>query len=182
MTKQNTDLSELEERLAESQAQIEALQTAAADAEARALTAQEALAQREERTSVLESALVDAEAVRDSTQSELTELKSELTGARAQLREAAVRYRAARLTASPEVPQELVQASESLDEIDREFEAAQRVVSQLRDKMEEEKREAGKAARVPAGAPPRRAPDLSALSAAEKIKLGLQQISERGDR
>ena len=118
---------EMDDRLAEAQAQIESLQTAAADAEARA-----------------------------------------------RLPKAAVKYREAKLASAPDVPHDCVPQAESLAEIDEGFEAARRVVGELRERMQEERQ----SARVPAGSPVRRALDLSSLPAAEKIKLGLRELSE----
>lgn len=161
MARREADVSEVEEQLAEAQAQIEALQSAAADAAARAATLEEKLSQAE------------AEFARAASASE-----AELSEARSQLREAAGKYREARLASAPDVPQDLVPLAESLAEIDEGFEAAQRVVSRLRERMQEERQ----AARVPVGSPARRAADLSGLSATEKIKLGLQQLSEREGR
>jgi hypothetical protein len=89
-----------------------------------------------------------------------------------------VKYREAKLAAAPEVPPDLVPASETLAEIDEGFEAAQRVVSQLRERMAEERQ----SARVPVGSPVRRAPDLSALSPSEKIRMGLRDLAEREGR
>ncbi len=157
MSKQDLDEAQLKEQLVEAQAQIEALQSAAADATARASTARAELA--------------EAATARDSARGELTQLQAELTEVRSQLREATVKYREMRLATVPEMPAELVPATESLEDIDRGFEAAQRVLSQVREKMQEEQ----KPSRVPVGAPQRRAPDLSGLSAAEKIRLGLQE-------
>jgi chromosome segregation ATPase len=144
------DTSELEEQLAEAFARIEELQTSAADAEARAATAQ-----------------AELKAAAHS-QEELREM----------LREAASRYRAARLAATPEVPEDLVPELETIEEIDREFESAVRVVEQLREKLEKEAKP--RVARVPAGSPARREADVSSLSPGEKIRLGLQSLEERG--
>ena len=180
---------EAQEQLADAQAQIDSLQTAAADAEARAATAGDELA-------AVRAELVEASAVRDSAgaelasvqadltsvraelhsaQAELADLSAQLAEARAVLQDAALKYRDARLAAAPHIPPDLVPAADDLAEIDRQFEAAQRVVGQLRDKLQDETR----SARVPVGSPPRRPPDLSALSPTEKIKLGLEQRGER---
>jgi len=171
MRKQAPEISTLQEELADAQAQIEALQSAAADAEARAITARAELAS-------LRAELAEAHAARDSAQAELVEAQAEIASAQAELieartllREAALRYRDARLAAAPHIPADLV-PSETIEEIDQQLEAAQKVVVQLREKLEAEARPA----RVPAGAPARRAPDLSTLSPTEKIKLGLQQL------
>jgi DNA repair ATPase RecN len=159
MAKQSEDTVELAQQLAEAAALIETLQSATADAEARAATVQAELVEVREAYAAARTELADAE----QTRAELTETQS-------RLREAA-RYRAAKLDGAPEVPKDLVRAVESLDEIDAEFEAAQRVVSQLREKMQEERQ----SSRIPVGSPLRRAPDFSGLSATEKIRLGIEE-------
>ena len=171
--------SELAEELAEALAQIDSLQTAAADAEARAATAREELRAARTAESEARSQLADTEAVRDSGTAELALAKAEAAEARSQVREAALRYREAKLAASPEIPHDLVPEMETIEEIDHELEAAQRIVAQLREKMGEETERQKRTARVPAGAPTRRSADVSSLSASEKIRLGLQQLSER---
>jgi chromosome segregation ATPase len=171
MSRREGEAGDLEEQLAEAQAQIEALQSAAADAEARAATLHD-------RVSQMEAGLAEAESVSASAQAELAGVRAELEDARAELRTAAAKYREARLAAAPEVPGDLVPEATSLDEVDRGFESALRVVSRLRERLQEESR----GPRVPAGSPARRAPDLSALSPAEKIRVGLQRASEREGR
>ncbi|TMC67957.1 MAG: hypothetical protein E6J13_15575 [Chloroflexi bacterium] len=151
MTKRTTeDTNDVGERLADAQARIEALEAAAADAEARAATALEEL-------------------------TDAREARSEGEETRTRLAEAAVKYREARLASALEIPQELVPAAESLAEIDEAFEAARRVAAQLRERIEDERQ----SARVPVGSRSRRPAGLSTLSASEKIRLGLQQLSER---
>ena len=164
-----------DERMAEAQAQIEALQTTAADAEARAATAKAQLAAVQEARASAESQLAEVASAREAAEGELSRLRSDVEEVHTRLSEAAVKYRAAKLAGAPEVPADLVPESESLAEIDEGFEAAQRVVGQLRERMAEERQ----SARVPVGSPSRRAPDLSGLSAAEKIRVGLRELSER---
>ncbi len=116
---------------------------------------------------------------RETAEGELARTRSEAGETRTHLAEAAVKYRKAKLASAPEIPRELVPAVERLTEIDEAFEAARLVAAQLRERIEEERQ----SARVPVGSPTRRGPaDLSALSASEKIRLGLQQLSEREAR
>jgi chromosome segregation ATPase len=176
--KRDSEVSELEEQLADARAQMEVLQVTAADAEARATTAREeakaAAASREE----MQTRLAAIEGERDAAHGRLAQLESEGEGLRGQLREAAVKYREARLASAPDVPQDLVPEMATIEEIDREFESAARVVGQLREKLEKEAAEK-RPARVPVGAPGRRSQDVSSLSASEKIRLGLQRLEER---
>ena len=168
---------DLEEQLAEARAQIESLQAAAADAEARAATAGADAKTAREQHDELTARLTEAETAREAAAGELTELRSGVQALEGQLREATVRYREARLAGAPDIPADLVPELATIEEIDREFEAAQRVVGQLREKIEKEAVEQHRSARVPAGAPSRRSQDVSALSPSEKIRLGLQQRS-----
>ncbi len=155
MAKVDPETSALGEQLADALAQIDSLQAAAADAEARAST-------NAERVASLQSEL------------EATRAEGEQLGVR--LRESAIKYREARLAAAPHVPADLVQG-EALEEIDEQLVAAERVVSEMREQMEKERRQASPP--VPAGAPVRRAPDFSGLPPTEKIKLGLERMSGR---
>lgn len=172
-----SDVSELEEQLAEALARIESLQTGAADAEARYATARAELKAATDAQSEVLARLESAEAERDAAQGRIAELEADGEGLRGQLREAAVKYRQARLAAAPEVPHDLVPELQTIEEIDREFESAVRVVGQLREKLEREAAERKPArGRVPVGAPARRQHDLSSLSPGEKIRIGLQRL------
>jgi predicted nucleic acid-binding Zn-ribbon protein len=155
MTKSDPETSVLKEQLAEALAQVDSLQAAVADAEARAAT-------HSDRIAALQGEVDAARA------------DSERFGAR--LRESTLRYREARLAASPHIPPELV-TSEELEEIDEQVAAAERVVSEMRERVEKEQRQ--ESPPVPAGSPVRRAPDYSQLPPGEKIKVGLQQLAER---
>ena len=155
MAKADPETSALKEQLADALAQIDSLQTAAADAEARAATSRE-------RVSALQG---EMEAARS---------ENERLGTR--LRESVIKYRDARLAAAPEIPSDLVTAEE-MEEIEGQLAAAERVVSEMREKMERERRR--ETPPVPAGAPVRRAPDFSGLPPAEKIKVGLEERQRR---
>lgn len=172
--------TELEEQLADARAQIEALQAAAADAEARAATARDEVTAAKGEHDALRTQLAEAEGARDQANGTIAELESHADAVRGQLRDAVAKYREARLGGAPDIPHDLVPEHETVDEIDREFEAAQRVVGQLREKIEREAVEQARAARVPPGAPARRGQDVSSLSPGEKIKLGLQRLDRTG--
>ena len=155
MAKSDPETSALKEQLAEALAQVDSLQAAVADAEARAAT-------HGDRITALQGEL-------DTVRAD-----SERLGTR--LRESALKYREARLAASSHIPPELV-TGEELEEIDEQLAAAEQVVSQMRERVEKERRQ--ESPPVPAGSPVRRAPDYSQLPPGEKIKLGLQQLAER---
>jgi chromosome segregation ATPase len=161
MTKRTNDDAEAQEQLADALAQIESLQTAAADAAARAETAR--------------GQLDEAAGARRVAEDEAERLRADLADTQTRVREAAARYRASRLSAHPEVPGEMVPETETIEEVDQAIDAALKVVGMVRERVEEEQRERRAHGAVPAGSPPRKTPDLSALPASEKIRLGLQQ-------
>jgi septal ring factor EnvC (AmiA/AmiB activator) len=163
MSDDETELSEIQERLAEALAEVDRLQAAVADAEARAAAQREQANATQTQLAALEAELAQCAAERETLAAELRETRQTVA-------ESLQHYREARLQASPEVPEELV-SGESLEEIDRQFEAAQRIVSEMRGRLETEVQQA----RVPIGAPARRAQDLSGLSSQEKIRLGLER-------
>jgi len=157
MAKADPETSALKEQLADALTQIDSLQTAVADAEARAATGRDRLA---------------------ALQGEMEAARGENERLGARLRASAVKYRDARLAASPEIPADLV-TGEELEEIEGQLAAAERVVAEMREKMERERRR--ETPPVPAGAPVRRAPDFSGLPPAEKIRVGLEQASRGGE-
>ena len=83
---------------------------------------------------------------------------------------AAQKYRALLLQGAPEMPEELVSGG-TVEEVEKSFLAAREVVEKVKRRLEARLREE----RVPAGAPARTPPDLSALSPKEKIAYGLQR-------
>lgn len=178
----DNETTELEEQLVEARAQIEQLQASAADAEARAATARAEIKSSSEAQEHLRAELAEATAACDEARGELSGMQQRMDGMQAQLREAASKYRAARLSSAPDVPHDLVPELDTIEDIDREFESAQRVVGQLREKIEREAVEQHRSARIPAGAPPRRQQDVSSLPASEKIRIGIQQRDERNAR
>lgn len=157
------ELAALEERLADAEAEVERLQTIAADREARAAHLEDTLAQVNAELAARDEELA---ALRE----ELAAARSEAEELRASLRSAAEKYRQAVLASRAEVPPDLV-SGETVEEVDRQLEAALRMVAQLKSHLESQ----AQAQRVPTGAPARRALDLATLSPTEKISYGLTQ-------
>ena len=164
------ELSELEERLTEAQAENERLQATAADREARAAHLQEQNARLQHDLEEACGALSTAEERASAGQERVVGLEGELSTAREQVRESAARYREALLSASPEVPADMV-SGESVEEVEASLAAARQTVAQVRQHLESQ----AQAGRVPAGAPPRSGAELSALTAEEKIRRGLER-------
>ncbi len=152
---------EMREELAAAQAELERLQVAAADREARATHLQEDLSQ-------LRRELAEARSQAEAREQDAASLREASEGLRTQVRGAAERYRELALRDSPELPAELV-AGETVEEVEQALERARETVARVRGHMESQ----AQAGRVPVGAPPRSAPDLSALTPEEKIRQGL---------
>jgi len=157
------EIAALEERLVEAEAEVERLQTTAADREARAAHLENTLGQTRAELASRDEELT---ALRDG----VAAARSEAEELRAGLRSAAEKYRQAVLASRAEVPPDLV-SGESVEEVDRQLEAALRMVAQLRSHLESQ----AQAQRVPTGAPARRAPDTTTLTPTEKISYGLAQ-------
>jgi chromosome segregation ATPase len=163
MNDNDEEITQLEERLAEAQAELEALQTTVADREARALHLDSQLASMREELAAVRQ---DVEA-RDE---ELGTLRARSEALESAVRRSAERYRTLALEGSPELPEELV-AGTTVDEIDQAIARARETVSKVRGHLETQ----AQSARVPVGAPARSEPDLSGLSAQDKIARGIEQ-------
>ena len=157
------ELSDVREELEAARADVERLQAVAADREARAAHLESQLTEVRQE---LAQAAEQAEA-REQELSALRERSGALTG---QVRGAAERYRELVLRQSPELPEELV-TGDSVEEIEAALERARETVSKVQGHLESQ----AQATRVPVGAPVRSAPDLSGLSAEQKIAAGLRQ-------
>jgi chromosome segregation ATPase len=164
------ELSALQEQLAEAQAENERLQATAADREARALHLDELNGQLREQLAAVQAEMSSVQADLSAAQVALSAVQTEKDDLHARLQAAVGKYREALLTAAPEVFEDMV-TGESIEEVDAAMERARQTVLQVRERLESQ----AQAGRVPMGSPPRTAPDLSALSPIEKIRLGLGQ-------
>jgi uncharacterized coiled-coil DUF342 family protein len=81
------------------------------------------------------------------------------------------KYRSSLLASAPEIPEELVQGG-TTHELEEAFARARAMVERIRNELEAK----ASRERVPPGAPARSAPDLSTLSAREKIAYGLARV------
>ena len=95
---------------------------------------------------------------------------AEAESLRAQLADTLERYREMLLARDPDVPVEMVEGG-SVAELESSYERASGLVERLRRQAAEHAAQA----RVPAGAPARRGPDLGGLTPQQKIVQGLQQ-------
>ena len=132
-------------------------------------------AEREAEVQGNEETEIDWKAVNEELQGRIGQLEegiasrdSELAALKDSLAGTVAKYRAAVMASAPGVPEELLKG-ETVEEIDASLELAQGIVAKVRQEFESDV-----AARsVPAGAPPRTLPDLSALPPGEKIAYAL---------
>jgi DNA repair exonuclease SbcCD ATPase subunit len=164
------ELTGLSAELEEARAEIERLQATTADREARALHLDELNAQIREQVSAAQADLVARQEELEALNGQLSAVQAENQDLHARLQAAAGKYRQVLLAAAPEVPEELV-TGESIEELEGSIEQARQTVLQVRERLESQ----AQAGRVPTGSPPRAAPDFSALTSAEKIRIGLSQ-------
>ncbi len=125
----------------------------------------------------LEPALAKARSALQERDASLAEVRGilaqrdvELQALRHQVASATARYRQALLAAAPEIPEELVSGN-TPEEVEASLARATQMVERIRSRIEAQIAEQ----RVPTGAPIRSAPDISGLSAQEKIAYALSQ-------
>ena len=153
----------LEEQLVAAQGDIERLQTQLAEAEARDGT-------RVAEVAELRRQIADSEASLAAQTVELEDLRATVAESEARAQEAVQRVRQSVLEREPELPQELV-VGDTVADLDAAVSQARQTVAQVRQHLEQQ----AQSQRVPAGAPVRGAPDVSAMTAGEKIRAGLRK-------
>lgn len=155
------ELAALQEELAEARTEVERLQREATNAEARA---QHAVGEADGLRAELQSS---NDAV-TANGAEATSLREQIDTAAQRAQTAAERYRDLVVRTEPALPADLI-AGGDVDAIDASVTAAREIVGRVRSHIDAQ----AQAGRVPAGAPPRSAPDLSALTPEQKIRYGL---------
>jgi uncharacterized coiled-coil protein SlyX len=126
---------------------------------------EELVAQKERELELKDSRISELEETVASRDSQLAALNQSLAELESRLSQAVEAYRALVVKANPAVPEELI-SGDSVEEIDQSLASAQVLVDRVRQELEVEIA----AAKIPAGAPPRKPLDFSALSPKEKIQ------------
>ena len=121
--------------------------------------------------SALAGSLQQAQAELQQAYAIINEREREVAGLQEELGLAIDKYRDALLSSAQEVPQELVQG-QTITEIEASMSEARQMVERIRNQLEAQTA----SQRVPAGAPARSGPDVSALSPQEKIAYALGRI------
>jgi chromosome segregation ATPase len=164
----NEDLAQLQAELTAAQGDMARLRAESDDAEARA---QAALAESARLQTEL-GAANDAAAAFDA---DAASLRSMLEESEERNRDGASRYRELAARAEPALPSDLI-AGDTIEAIDASIAKARELAESVRSHIEAQ----AQAARVPAGAPQRSAPDFSAMTPEQKIRHGLAQRSAGG--
>lgn len=147
------ELVALQDRLADARSEVERLQGEAGAASAQAAQLRDDLA-----------------AIRTTAEAEAATNREYLAAAEARLRMAAERYRDLVVRTEPELPPEMI-AGDDIDAVEASAAAAREMVERVRSRIASDRT----VARIPAGSPQRGAPDVSALSPEQKIRLGLER-------
>jgi hypothetical protein len=88
-------------------------------------------------------------------------------------KQAVISYKTLITKANPDVLPEML-TGESIEDLDASLGKARELIGKIKTGLETQ----NKAARVPAGAPQRGAPDTSSLSPREKIRLGMEKANK----
>ena len=136
------------------------------------------VAQKDEELAKSNARLIELERVVAGKDDEIStlkqtteELETRLTALNNSLSEAVAGYKAVVVRANPEVIEELI-SGDTIESINESLDRAKDLVSKVRHGVETEI----SLAKVPAGAPERTSPDLSALSPREKIQYAIGKI------
>ena len=120
------------------------------------------------RISGLEQAVADKDSDIAALKQAQDELEGKLSATSETLTEAVASYRALAIQTNPEVMEELV-SGDTIEAIEESLKKARSLIDKVKQGLESEI----SLAKVPAGAPERRSPDLSALSPREKIQYAI---------
>jgi len=120
------------------------------------------------RIAELEQLIADKDNELATLKQAMAESDKALADVKNSLAQAVASYRALVVQANPDIPDELI-TGDSIEAIDQSLENARALISRVKRGLEVE---AAKT-RVPAGAPQRTLPDLSALSPREKIQYAI---------
>jgi chromosome segregation ATPase len=159
------DLATLRDQLARARNEVERLRHDATAAQSRA-------DQAAAEAAVLRGELQSSDERLAAAETDATDLRTQLADATDRVRAAAERYRDLVVKTEPALPAELI-AGDTVDAVDAAVESARAMVGRVRSHLEAQ----AHAARVPAGAPPRSSPDLSAMTPEQKIRHGLARRS-----
>ena len=128
----------------------------------------EELARANARIAELDEIVLGRDGEISSLKQSFTELEEKLVATSNSLNEAVVSYKSMVIQMNPDIVEELI-SGDTIESVNQSLEKARSLIGKVRQGLETEIA----SGRVPAGAPERRSPDLSALSPREKIQYGI---------
>jgi chromosome segregation ATPase len=134
----------------------------------------EELARANARLEELEEAIAGRDGEIASLKQDKDEMEDRLSTLNSSLAEAVASYKTMVVQANPEVIEDLI-SGDAIESVNESLDRAKALVSKVRQGVEAEI----SLAKVPAGAPERTPPDLSALSPREKIQYAIGGFSSR---
>ena len=152
--------------------QSEASRARVAELESLITQKDQELAARNSRISELEQTVASLESEITTLKQAVAESNDNLDKLNESLKQTVASYKGLVIQSNPDVPEELV-TGDSIEAINDSLASAKELISKVRKGIEAEI----SLARVPAGAPERTAPDLSALSPREKIQYAIGGFS-----
>ncbi len=150
-----------EDKLERLKVKVSQLESLVADREAD-------ITQRDGRIRGLEQDITERDNRIASLEQSLTESEERQKQLEENLSLAVTSYRQTVISANPDIPEELIKG-ESLEAVEQSLASARKLVDKVKQGLEAEAMQN----RFPGGAPARTAPDLSALSAKEKIQYAI---------
>ena len=152
--------------------QSEAFRARVAELEGLIAQKDEELASKDSHISELEQATASLEGEIATLKQAVAESNDNLDKLDESLKQAVASYKTLVVQSYPDIPEELV-TGDSIEVINNSLASAKELVTKVRKGMEAEI----SLVRIPAGAPERTAPDLSALSPREKIQYAIGGFS-----
>ena len=128
----------------------------------------------QERVTALEGELETKAGLITGLEDQLAQAANDFEGAKAAYAYAVEDFKQLAIASNPLIPQEAIYGG-SIEEIKASLDRANRLVANVQESLSKQ----AQAASVPAGAPQRTGPDVSAMSTKEKINLGLEQARKR---
>ncbi len=132
----------------------------------------EELAKANARLEELEEAIAGKDGEIAGLKQDRNELEDRLASLNSSFNEAVASYKMMMVRANPEVIEDLI-SGDTIESVNESLDRAKALVSRVRQGVEAEI----SLAKVPAGAPERKPPDLSALSPREKIQYAIGNLS-----
>jgi uncharacterized coiled-coil protein SlyX len=129
---------------------------------------EELVAEKNRQFSKLEQATADKDSQIASLNQSLAEADEQAKKLIDSLAQAVASYKAVVISANPEIPEELI-SGDTIEAVDQSLARAKKLVSKVKQGLEAEAMQT----KFPGGAPVRTPPDLSALSAKEKIQYAI---------